>query len=857
MSPPAQLWPLETTVPNTYGTMRRCVKAEPFGVTVHPPVLRHTGNTVGAALIAAGDTRIDVHGGTAEITVTTNLQGWGVKVYEGLTMSGTPLVIQPANPSPAIAPETAAIESSVEVAIPEHATNEAERTLTFVLYCTEYPGAGNEVAVGTWTQRRYYTLDVADSSYGSVAVSDPPASEWGYEYGTAVTLTPTTTDASRFFNGWTVTGWEIAGNPRLTAWSKTQKPLTVTIAGDVEVAAQFPRFTEYGVPIGDNIWASYNVGMPHTFAFSHKPESVRLYKYYNETYYQTRPIVAWPATGTISASNPGYKMTDGTAQESWIGSASADYYDDTPWPSDYARNPCPDGWIIPTTTHWDNLKAAADHARVPATGTPITGYSYTSKINTAASIYLPLSPRREYNTNGSTSSNYAASDKRYMTNYTTAQSGAGNNTTHDWDISQNHVTHGTAASEYSWTGTARVIRCVREGHAEYGPVLLSRGNTLPALPDGAIPVTGGSFDFSVSTNLDDWGVRVYEGTSATGTPLIDVRANPSPAIIPDVMPVVSSVEGITIPENETNLAERSFTFVLYSASNPESNVVLGTWTQHKYYTLTVTPSSYGSVAVSPSPPAGKPGYVYGTPLIFTAEATNKLEYFMKEWSAAPVALTGPEKTSYPLNIPIRGDMTVSPHFSPIGVQIGNYIWASLNVGMPHAFTERPEDNGMLYQYYVPDYDMIAWPSTSGSVDTNPGYNYNTGAAVTSWRELTDATNNADLWPADSDVNPCPEGWVVPAQAHLNDLATAQRDPDNVNGQSGYRYTSGASSIFVPHTARRRENGDYYNRGNSSNNYGYHKSSSTANNWNISNPLSSPDATRGGATAVRCVRVAAP
>jgi hypothetical protein len=350
---------------------------------------------------------------------------------------------------------------------------------------------------------------------------------------------------------------------------------------------------------------------------------------------------------------------------------------------------------------------------------------------------------------------------------------------------------------------------------------------------------------------------VYEGTSTTGTPLIDVRANPSPAIQPDVMPVASSVGGITIDENETAEAERAFTFVLYSASRPGNEVVLGTWTQHKYYTLTVTPSSYGSVTVSPDKPAGKPGYVYGTPLTFTAEADNKLEYFMKEWSAAGVTLDDARKTSYPLNITIQGDMTVSGRFSPIGVQIGNYVWASLNVDMPRTFTQRPEENGMLYQYYVPDSAMIAWPSTGASIGTdNPGYNARTGAAVTSWRELSDATNNADLWPADSDVNPCPEGWVVPTQAHVNDLGNASRASATVNGQSGYRYTSGANSIFVPHTARRRENGDYYNRGESSSNYGYHKSTSTADNWNVAN-AANVAATRGGATAVRCVREVAP
>jgi hypothetical protein len=420
------LSPAVTTVPAGYGTMRRCIRDGELGVTVYPPVLRHMSNTLPTG-------RIDVEGGRFTITTSTNLQGWGVKVFESTAHVGTPLITQPADPSQGIAPQAMAVTSSVEIEIPENNTAEAERPLTFVLYCTEYPGTGNEVVVGTWRQHKYYTLTVEDTGHGTVALSSlPAAGKAGYRYGTPVTLTPTTTDADRFFHGWTAEG------TTLTPWQTATKPLTITITSDVDITPHFSAVLDHGVQVDTLVWANYNLAMPHAFAVSHLAADVKLY----QNYYPNRAPIAWPSSGTINSSNPGYNMATGAAVNAW----QATGYPTTIslWPSDYGRMPCPEGWVIPTLAHWENLRDNATHSRVPATGT-ITGYNYTNSDNQV--IYLPLHPRRNWD-----NTDYEALYPQYMMSATDTDTNG-----RDWSIATNAQT----ANGTSYVGAGRVIRCVR------------------------------------------------------------------------------------------------------------------------------------------------------------------------------------------------------------------------------------------------------------------------------------------------------------------------------------------------------------------------------------------------------------
>jgi hypothetical protein len=104
------------------------------------------------------------------------------------------------------------------------------------------------------------------------------------------------------------------------------------------------------------------------------------------------------------------------------------------------------------------------------------------------------------------------------------------------------------------------------------PVLTHSGNTLPA--SGIIPHTGGTYAIDVTTNLQDWGVKVYEGTNTT--PLVTQPAKPSPAIDRSAEPVASTTS-FTIP---AATADRNLTVMLYAGEVAESSA--GSVRQHAY-----------------------------------------------------------------------------------------------------------------------------------------------------------------------------------------------------------------------------------------------------------------------------------
>jgi uncharacterized protein (TIGR02145 family) len=128
-----------------YGFPVRCVRQD--GATPPPPaaVLAHSSNTVPASGI------IPMEGGTYTVNVSTNLQDWEVRVYEG--SNPVPIVTKAANPSPAIDRNAAPVASTTTVAVPTNllATATADRSLVFVLHSSE----GGEVRLGSFIQRGY------------------------------------------------------------------------------------------------------------------------------------------------------------------------------------------------------------------------------------------------------------------------------------------------------------------------------------------------------------------------------------------------------------------------------------------------------------------------------------------------------------------------------------------------------------------------------------------------------------------------------------------------------------------------------------------------------------------------------
>jgi hypothetical protein len=260
-----------------------------------------------------------------------------------------------------------------------------------------------------------------------------------------------TASSERFFNGWTVSDGITSSE-----YGMPNKQMSATIVGDVTVGPRYDLFTDYGVQIGNLLWASHNIGMPHAFAASHLGRDVWLYQYYhagaaatsnntaNTNIVNKYLRVAWPSSGTIGTSNPGYDMATGAAVTGWQG-VNWNLTPSPGWPDDYASNPCPEGWIVPTQAHWESLENNTDHARVPANGT-ITGYSYTKKDGSGQSVYMPLNPRRNYD-----NSQYDADHPQYMMNFYGTTS---NQAYADWSVAANDPALANTAA-------ARVIRCVR------------------------------------------------------------------------------------------------------------------------------------------------------------------------------------------------------------------------------------------------------------------------------------------------------------------------------------------------------------------------------------------------------------
>ncbi len=161
------------------------------------------------------------------------------------------------------------------------------------------------------------------------------------------TLTATPNDPNNlFFVEWTVSGMA------LTDTQKYSNPVTINVPGEITVQATFDGGA---VDANGVTWARAHVAKPHTFETS--PLGANWVYQFGET---GRAMVAWPSTGTISASNPGYKA-DGTTVTTWN---SAAYTKNENWPTTADVNPCPTGWVVPNYTHLSSWTVSALTERV-------------------------------------------------------------------------------------------------------------------------------------------------------------------------------------------------------------------------------------------------------------------------------------------------------------------------------------------------------------------------------------------------------------------------------------------------------------------------------------------------------------
>ena len=113
-----------------------------------------------------------------------------------------------------------------------------------------------------------------------------------------------------------------------------------------------------------------------------------------------------------------------------------------------------------------------------------------------------------------------------------------------------------------------------------------------------------------------------------------------------------------------------------------------------------------------------------------------------------------------------------------GVVINGVAWATCNVGAFGAFAEKPESDGMLYQWNK----KTAWSTTGGVKDWD------------------DTHRTGDVWIEEND--PSPKGWRIPTAYELKTLLDTEKVSrvwTTLNGVYGTRFTDKitGNSIFLP------------------------------------------------------------
>ncbi len=205
-----------------------------ISITQYSPTLVSGGTT-----LPVSPTKIPQTGGTYTVTATTNLQGWGVRVYTDYNDNGTPnagttpIITQPFGPSPTISADTAPSNRNVNITVSAYTGTAADRKLTVKLYCTEFPAT--EITVGTWEQWNAFrpTLSVP-----STALS------WSYSQsgnasGVDIAVTSNTTWNVSVPAGFAATPTTGSGNGSFRVYPSGTNSLLTPQTGTVTVSTTF------------------------------------------------------------------------------------------------------------------------------------------------------------------------------------------------------------------------------------------------------------------------------------------------------------------------------------------------------------------------------------------------------------------------------------------------------------------------------------------------------------------------------------------------------------------------------------------------------------------------------------------
>jgi hypothetical protein len=294
-----------------------------------------------------------------------------------------------------------------------------------------------------------------------------------------------------------------------------------------------------------------------------------------------------------------------------------------------------------------------------------------------------------------------------------------------------------------------------EGNAEYaGDTIIVNANI-----DWTVVVTTSPDD---NPELAPAHTESHEWVSATrsGNFLIyKIDANPYPRARAATITVTSSKEPIPISVTQS---AREYMFV--------GGAVVGVWDGPTIPELTETSSGVYEIERNFSAGIFKLPLKNRYPTAFFAAGTTDevitpgsagndlyLVPLTINWSSTSIDLKWKIETAgyYKLTVDLNTMKvkleTAIPALGPGEVLIAGKIWSKYNVGEPGQFVSTPDEVGKYYQ----------WLGMTGYSDTDPWLGAN-GAHM---------PINDIMWNTSTEYpNPCPEGWTVPNDSELNNLA---------------------------------------------------------------------------------------